>query len=61
MPKFLQPIDLVGLEIQNVSLQNLAAEPSTKLNLGRIYYDTADGKVKVYAHISSGDKFCVIP
>ena len=61
MPKFLQPINLVGLEIQNVSLQNLAAEPSTKLNLGRIYYDTADGKVKVYAHISSGDKFCVIP
>ena len=61
MPKFLRPIDLSGLEIQNAILQNLAAEPTTKLSLGRIYYDTADGKVKVYAHITSGDKFCVIP
>lgn len=61
MPKFLQPIDLAGLEILNASLQNLAAAPTTKLNLGRIYYDTADGKVKVYAHISTGDRFCVIP
>ncbi|MGM9767867.1 MAG: hypothetical protein ACI3Z0_05335 [Candidatus Cryptobacteroides sp.] len=61
MPKFLQPIDLNGLEVQNAALQNLAAAPTTKLNLGRIYYDTADGKVKVYAHLSTGDKFCIIP
>ena len=61
MPKFLQPIDLNGLEVQNAALQNLAAAPTTKLTLGRIYYDTADGKVKVYAHLATGDKFCIIP
>jgi hypothetical protein len=44
--KFLTPIDLTKLEIQNVALQNLGADPGTPAT-GQIYYNTG-GTVKVY-------------
>jgi hypothetical protein len=44
--KFLTPIDLTKLEIQNVALQNLGSDPGTPAT-GQIYYNTG-GSVKVY-------------
>jgi hypothetical protein len=44
--KFLTPIDLTKLEIQNVALQNLGSDPSTPAT-GQIYFNTG-GTVKVY-------------
>jgi len=44
--KFLTPIDLTKLEIQNVALQNLGSDPGTPAT-GQIYFNTG-GTVKVY-------------
>lgn len=43
---FQTPIDLNGLEIQNVALQNLANDPSSVS--GKIYFNTGSNKIKFY-------------
>ena len=50
--KFLTPIDLTGLEIQNVLAQNIAGN-STQITEGTFYYDSTADRFAVY-HGSSG-------
>ena len=45
--KFLTPIDLNKLELQNAVIQNLATDPSSPVQ-GQVYYNTAVDKIKVY-------------
>jgi len=45
--KFLTPIDLNKLELQNATIQNLATDPASPVQ-GQIYYNTAVDKIKVY-------------
>jgi len=45
--KFLDSIDITGGEIQNVLVQNLAADP-TGLGAGQIYYNTNSNALKYY-------------
>jgi trimeric autotransporter adhesin len=45
--KFLTPIDLNKLELQNAAIQNLATPPGTPAT-GQVYYDTVDSKIKVW-------------
>ena len=43
--KFLTPIDLNKLELQNAAIQNLATAPGSP-STGQVYYDTVDGNIK---------------
>jgi len=45
--KFLTPIDLNKLELQNAAIQNLATDPESPV-AGQLYYNTAINKLKVY-------------
>jgi trimeric autotransporter adhesin len=45
--KFLTPIDLNKLELQNAAIQNLATPPGTPAT-GQVYYNTVDSKIKVW-------------
>jgi hypothetical protein len=45
--KFLTPIDLNKLELQNAAIQNLATAPNSP-STGQVYYDTVDGNIKVW-------------
>ena len=45
--KFLTPIDLNKLELQNAASQNLATDPGSPV-AGQVYYNTSLGKLKVY-------------
>lgn len=53
--KFLAPIDLTGLELQNALLQNLGSAPGSYLNAGRIYYDTGVSRPRWYDGTSFND------
>jgi hypothetical protein len=46
--KILTHIDLAGNQILNGTFQKLSSDPSTGNFEGRIYYNTADGLLKVY-------------
>jgi len=51
--KFLDAIDLTGLEMNNVLAQNLASNP-TPLGEGQYYYDTTLKVFKYYAGATKG-------
>jgi hypothetical protein len=51
--KFLDAIDLTGLEIQNVLLQSSAGTPSSNLGGGQIVYDSSAGTIKYYDAVNS--------
>lgn len=53
MPKFLTPIDMTKLEIQNARFQNLAAAPGTPA-FGQYYYDTALNIPYIYSGSTLG-------
>jgi hypothetical protein len=44
--KFLTPINMGGLEVQNPALQNLATAPSSPTS-GQFYYDTSILKMRI--------------
>lgn len=48
MAKFLNNIDMVGNELQNVVLQPLAGAPASQVKIGRKYFDSADRREKIY-------------
>jgi hypothetical protein len=48
MAQFLCNLNLNGNEIQNLTLQPLAAEPSLAIKLGRKYFDSAAKREKIY-------------
>ena len=51
--KFLDAIDLTGLEIQNVLLQSSAGTPASNLGGGQIVYDSQAGTVKYYDDVNN--------
>jgi len=50
--KFLDAIDLTGLEIQNVLLQSSAGTPASNLGGGQIVYDSQAGTIKYYDDVN---------
>ena len=52
--KFLTPIDLNRLELQNAVVHNLATDPESAVD-GQIYYNTASDRLRVYANGSWSD------
>jgi hypothetical protein len=48
MSQFLCNVNLNGNEIQNLTLQPLATEPSLAIKLGRKYFDSAAKREKIY-------------
>jgi hypothetical protein len=46
--KFLTPIDLNKLELQNAVIQNLAVAPANPVE-GQVYYNTDEDKIKVFS------------
>lgn len=52
--KFLTPIDLNNLELQNAVVQNLATDPESATD-GQIYYNTATDRLRIYANGSWSD------
>lgn len=52
--KFLTPIDLNRLELQNAVVQNLATDPESAVD-GQIYYNTASDRLRLYANGSWSD------
>ena len=50
MPKFVANLNLDGRELQNAVIQNLSTDPTTGNKEGRIYYDTTNDVLKVYAN-----------
>lgn len=50
--KFLDAIDLTGLEIQNVLLQSSAGTPTSNLGGGQIVYDSVAGTLKYYDDVN---------
>jgi hypothetical protein len=47
MPKFVSNIDLVKNELQNARIQTLTTDPANPVS-GQIYFNTVDGRLKVY-------------
>jgi len=45
--KYLTPIDLTGLELQNAKIQNLATDPSA-YGKGHVYFNTTHNELRVY-------------
>lgn len=45
---FLTPINMSGLEVQNVLAQSLASDPGTFLTAGRYYYNSTSTRLKLY-------------
>jgi hypothetical protein len=58
--KFLTPIDLSNLELQNFRVQNLSSDPSISSQKGRMYFDSTNNVLKVsldgstFATLSTG-------
>lgn len=50
MPKFVANLNLDGRELQNAVVQNLSTDPTTGNKEGRIYYDTTNDVLKIYAN-----------
>lgn len=47
MPKFVSHIDLVKNELRNARIQTLTTDPASPVS-GQIYFNTVDGRLKVY-------------
>lgn len=47
MPKFVSHIDLVKNELRNARIQTLTTDPADPVS-GQIYFNTVDGRLKVY-------------
>ena len=48
MPLFLNNIDLASNELQNAVIQNLASDPGSGAEVGKIYYNTTANELRVY-------------
>ena len=48
MPLFLNNIDLNSNELQNAVIQNLASDPASGAEIGKVYYNTTSNEIRVY-------------
>ena len=48
MPLFLNNIDLASNELQNAVIQNLASDPASGAEIGKVYYNTTSNEIRVY-------------